>query len=114
MQIEKRVVSTASLGQVPIVLPVGEVDMHQSPLLRKELLAQISLKPKRLVVNMNGVKFIDSSGVATLVEAMKACKGAATQLVLCAMDSRVKDVFELARLDKVFKICATEEEALAD
>lgn len=114
MQIEQRLVSTVAFGQVPVVQPSGEVDMHHSPQLRKELLAQIGLKPKRLVVNMAGVKFIDSSGVATLVEAMKACKSAGTQLLLCSMDSKVKDVFELARLEKVFRICGSEEEALSD
>ena len=97
--------------QNTVVAISGEIDMHKASPLRKTLLDELSKKPKKLVINLKEVSFIDSSGVATLVEALKECKRLNSTLVLCEMNEKVKDVFELARLEKVFTIVAKQDEA---
>lgn len=104
-------VSTES-GAV-VVAVKGDIDMGSVPELRKVLLPEIKKKPKKVVIDFTGVGFIDSSGVAVFVEGMKEAKPASVGLVFCALNAKVKDVFELARLDKVFKIVASRKDALA-
>jgi anti-sigma B factor antagonist len=54
---------------------------------------------------------MDSSGVATLVEAMQIARKQSTRLVLCGMQSKVRSIFEIARLDRVFTIVDDREAA---
>lgn len=101
-----------TVDKAVVVSPEGEVDMHESPKLRTLLLAEIAKKPSRVVVDLAKVTFMDSSGVATMVEALKKAKATGLPLLLCGMTENVKDVFELSRLDKVFTILAGRAEAL--
>ena len=55
---------------------------------------------------------MDSSGVATLVEAMQVARRGGGKLILCALQEKVRSVFEIARLDMVFTIVASTEEAV--
>ncbi len=68
-------------------------------------------KPGRLIIDLSQVPYMDSSGVATLVEAMQIARRNKTELILCALPSKVFSIFEIARLDMVFKIVDTLEEA---
>ncbi len=86
------------------LFPEGDVDLHRSPALRDQLRKAAQKKPKRLVVDLSGVPYMDSSGVATLVEAMQITRKQSTALVLCGLQDRVRSIFEIARLDMVFKI----------
>lgn len=93
-----------STANAAVISPKGDIDMHESPKLRTAILAEAAKKPAAVIIDLTGVGFIDSSGVATLVEGLKATKAAGASLILCGMSPKVLDVFELARLDKVFKI----------
>ncbi len=95
----------------PVVVPVGDVDLGNSRDLQMHLRQTLGKKPKRLLVDLAGVPHMDSSGVATLVEAMQVSRRNGTSLVLCAMTDRVRSIFEIARLDKVFRIVDKREEA---
>ncbi len=112
MQIRTEVLESGLLGRTVVITAEGEVDMHESPRLRKALADSIGYRPAAVVVDLAGVTFIDSSGVATLVEAMKLAKAAGLELVLSGMNDKVRDVFALARLDKFFRLAATRQEAL--
>ena len=57
-----------------------------------------------MVIDLGNVPYMDSSGVATLVEGMQLANRAGAVLVLVGMQERVKSIFEIARLDTVFKI----------
>jgi anti-sigma B factor antagonist len=94
------------------VIPVGEVDLTASPVLRQELKRLQGTRPQRLIVDLSQVPYMDSSGVATLVEAMQIARKNNTKLVLCGMQQKVKSIFEIARLDTVFAIVADAEKAL--
>lgn len=86
------------------VAPVGDVDLTASPVLRNELKRVQAGRPERLVIDLSQVPYMDSSGVATLVEAMQVSRKNGSKLVLCGMQSKVKSIFEIARLDTVFTI----------
>lgn len=95
-----------------IVTPNGDVDLSRSPVLRGSLMTAQADNPKRLIVDLTGVDYMDSSGVATLVEAMQNARKNRTTMYLCGMKQRVRSIFEIARLDSVFEIVPTIEHAL--
>jgi anti-sigma B factor antagonist len=99
-------------GDSLVVAPDGEVDLSSSPVLREALKAAIQKNPARLVVKLDGVPSMDSSAIATLIEAMRLCQRGKIELVLCCVTERVRSVFEIARLDSVFNIRETLDDAL--
>lgn len=91
----------------------GEIDYSQAPTLRGELMTIVkNQKPQRLVLDLAGVDYMDSSGVATLVETLSMQRNAKSKLVLCNLQQRVRGIFEIARLDKVFTITDSRDDAM--
>lgn len=101
-----------SVGDATVVALQGEIDMHHTPGVQRVLSQAYEKKPSRLVVNLEDVTYMDSSGIGTLVETLRKIKAYDGKLVLCGMNERVHSVFEITRLDQFFTIVATEEEAL--
>lgn len=97
-------IHTENRDGAAIVRPKGDVDLQRSPVLREHLKSVSDRKPSRLVVDLSEVSYMDSSGVATLVEAMQLARKGKYPLVLCCLQDRVKSIFEIARLDTVFEI----------
>jgi anti-sigma B factor antagonist len=89
----------------------GEVDLYSSPNLRSELLGLTNTRTKAVIIDLADVKYMDSSGVATLVEALQQVGKYGGKLKLVNLREAVKDVFELSRLDKVFDIYQNMEDA---
>ncbi len=98
--------------QVVFISPSGEVDLSRSPALRSALREAQSGRPARVVVDLSLVDYMDSSGVATLVEAYQIARRNSTRMVLCGLRERVRSIFEIARLDTVFAIVDSRESAL--
>jgi anti-sigma B factor antagonist len=94
-----------------IIDVTGDIDMGTSPDLRKTLLESLKKTP-RLVVNMREVKYVDSSGIASLVEVLKEARNKKKRLVLFGLNATVHEVLQLTRLARIFEIRETEEEAL--
>lgn len=92
----------------------GEVDIMRSPDLQTALQEAINrIKGKgAVVVDLSGVTYMDSSGVATLVRGLQLSRKKDVGLVLCALQDRVQSIFEIARLDTVFPMAATIDEAI--
>ena len=90
----------------------GDVDLQSSPDARKVLLEMVG-KGKPIMVDLSEVGYIDSSGVASLVESFQAARKSGQDLVLISVSDGAKRVLELARLDKVFTICDTLEDGIA-
>ncbi len=97
---------------VNIIAIEGEVDLQTSPKLRDALLEYVSNK-KPLIVEMSGVGYIDSSGVASLVEAFQTARSKNLGFSLAALGDAPLRVLKLARLDGVFTIHKTLEDALS-
>ncbi len=81
----------------------GDIDFHSSPDARKILLGLVDEK-RDVLVEMADVKYIDSSGVASLIEAFQAAKSAGTRFGLVSVSGAVLKVLKLAHLEKVFPI----------
>lgn len=90
----------------------GDVDLGNSPRARALLLECVE-RDGPVVVDLSGVTYIDSSGVASLVEAFQNARRQGTDFRLAAVSDAALRVLELARLDKVFPIHATVEDGLA-
>lgn len=99
-------------GGAVVIGARGEVTVFTSPALRQELRKAVAEKPGRLVIDLSETSYIDSSGVATLVEGLKLMQPHRGRLVLAGMNERVRGVFEIARLNSVFRLAETVEEAL--
>ncbi|MDX2081451.1 MAG: STAS domain-containing protein [Terrimicrobiaceae bacterium] len=108
MQIEK-----AADGDVTTLKISGEIDLHASPALRTELQACLEEKTPRLLLDFTDVGYIDSSGLATLIEYVRECGKFGGRLALFGLKAKVKTIFELVRLNELFSISATSDEALA-
>jgi anti-sigma B factor antagonist len=93
----------------------GDVDMNSSSDVRERLAEVFRLSPigtKALLVDLSQVRYMDSSGIATLVEALQTCMKQGLRLRLVDLSPPVRDVFELARLASVFDIFQTMNDAL--
>jgi anti-sigma B factor antagonist len=96
------------------VLPLdGEIDLHVSPRVAGALGAMIEQKPPRLVVDLSNVTYIDSSGLAVLIEGMQNVEAYGGRFILAGIQENVKPIFEIARLDQVFLIFPHVDAALA-
>lgn len=81
----------------------GEIDLNESPNARKQILEQIK-QNKNLLVDLSAVEYIDSSGVASLVEGFQNARGKQLEFALLGVSSSAMQVLQLARLDTVFTI----------
>ena len=95
-----------------IISLAGEIDMKCSSELRGKFMEIFKRKPAVLIVDMTKVEFMDSSGLAILVETLKWCRQNDSRLKLVGMVQTVRSIFEISRLDSIFQICDTIEEAL--
>ena len=91
----------------------GRFDAHEAPEVRRLIEDAADREHPQLLVNLADVNFIDSSGLSTLVQGMKRCRGRDGDLSLCNLEQPVRIIFELTRLDKAFDIYASEGEAIA-
>ena len=98
----------------PNVLPLeGEIDLHVSPNIAASLQMMIEKKPGKLIVDLSRVTYIDSSGLAVLIEAMQDVEEHGGNFALAGLQETVRAIFEMARLDQVFRIFPDVEMALA-
>lgn len=95
-----------------VVALTGDVDLQTSPVVRQKLLESLEGN-KRVVVDLSAVNYIDSSGVASLVEAFQVSRKKGAIFSLASVSSAAMRVLSLARLDKVFTIHPSVEAALA-
>ena len=94
-----------------IVVLKGDVDLESSPAAREVLLKSVE-GAGMVLVDLSSVTYIDSSGVASLVEALQAAKRNGGRFALVAASDPTRRVLELARLDKVFTMYTTVDEGL--
>lgn len=89
-----------------VVMLSGEVDLSKSPDARKVILDCLEQK-KHVMVDLSNVVYIDSSGVASLVEGFQYARSNNLEFGLIGVSEAAMSVLRLARLDKVFKIYAS-------
>jgi anti-sigma B factor antagonist len=92
----------------------GDIDFANSVEIRESLLREIrGIRAPRVVVNLSQVRYMDSSGVASLVEGLKASRDLGSRFILFGLSPSVREVLQLSRLIKVFEVYDNEEQALA-
>ncbi len=101
------------VDRAAVVQAAGEIDLNCSLEFQQALLNLLDQHPQRIVINLSDVSYMDSSGVASLVKLLSRVRRGGATLHLVGLRDRVRSVFEITRLDSVFDIFATEEEALA-
>lgn len=92
-------------GNVEILRPRGEIDLSVSPSFRRALLDSLQAG-RDVIVDMDGVAYIDSSGIASLAEALHTAKRRGRHLALARIPETAMKVLRIARLDQVFPIQA--------
>ena len=101
-------------GDAVLVTVRGEIDLHNSPELRTELLDLLARnQPKKLVLNLAQVPYMDSSAVAVLVEARQKVNKWGGKIYLTDLQPRVKGLLEIARLGSIFVLVKDEAAAMA-
>ncbi len=104
---------TETLNDGMVLKPSGDIDLSSAPDFRRRLGQLQSSKPLRLLIDLSDVPYMDSSGVATLVEAMQISRKQGGRLVLFGLQERVRSIFEIARLDSIFLIRDSRDSALS-
>jgi anti-sigma B factor antagonist len=105
---------------MPATLPTetitlaGEIDLHRSQEVKEALAAPIQRKTSRILLDLSSVSYIDSSGLAVLIEALQRVLGYGGKFGLFGLQESVRNIFGIARLDQVFQIYPDESAALAD
>lgn len=99
-------------GPVAIVALSGEIDLQTSPSVRQVILETLTHK-QPMVIDLTAVRYIDSSGVASLVEGFQTARTQRTAFVLAGVSASAMRVLQLARLDRVFALAADVPAALA-
>lgn len=87
-----------------IIQPQGILDSIHANNLRREILDAIDSGVKIILVNLQDITFMNSSGMGALVATLKAVKAAGGQLALCSLSDQVRIIFELSRMDRIFQV----------
>lgn len=100
---------TKQEGEFTIIMLEGDVDLHYSPAARKSILDSLN-QNNPVLVDLSGVSYIDSSGIASLVEGFQLARIRNLKFGLVGVSDAATQVLKLARLDKVFPIKDTVQE----
>jgi len=92
----------------------GEININTSPQLRKSFEAYGEANAAKIVVDFSQVSYIDSSGLATFIELLQRLKKGGGTFRICSMSQKVKNIFEVTKLHKLFEIFDTREAALSN
>ena len=82
----------------------GEIDLHLSPEVAASLSAIVARKPERVIIDLEKVTYLDSSGLAVLIDGMQSTRKYGGEFFLAAMQKNVQPIFEMACLDQLFKV----------
>ena len=106
-------ISARRMDKTTILDISGDIDLaHSSEVRRVVLLEFREKRTPRVILNLLKVNYIDSSGVASLVEGLKASRDVGSRLILFGLSPIAHEVLQLSRLLKIFEIYDTEEKAL--
>jgi anti-sigma B factor antagonist len=107
-------IKSSEKENVGIIIVKGEVDMFSSPNLRDRLLPFFEKDVTGVIVDLSGVSFMDSSGIATLVEGLQWSKKSNGQFVLTCLGASVMNALSLTKLDNVFTIKDNTDDAFKE
>ena len=97
---------------VTVVAPTGRLDVAGAPALKETISEVVKNGPPKVVIDMEGVSFVNSTGLGSVIAVLKQLRSSQGELRLAAPNQQVRVVLELTTLDRVFPYYATVEEAL--
>ncbi len=95
-----------------VLAVTGEIDVYSAPRLREKLVELVSQGHRQIVVDLEGVDFLDSTGLGVLVGGLKRLRSHDGDLTLVCTQARILKVFEITGLTTVFRISASVDEAM--
>ena len=105
---------TSKKGDVAIISLRGEIDVYTAPRLRQALIDLVEGGSKDIVVDMDKVDFLDSTGLGVLVGGLKRVRAHDGSLRLVCTQERILKIFRITGLTKVFPIHSSVAEAISD
>lgn len=93
-----------------VIEPSGILDGGTANDLRQEIRNAIDKGAKTILIDFKNITFVNSSGLGALVSMLKNVRTAGGELYLCSLNDQVKMIFELTRMERVFKTFANQEE----
>lgn len=105
--------STRAEGDKTVVVVGGEIDVYTAPKLREQLIDLVTAGSYHLIIDMEGVDFLDSTALGVLVGGLKRVRAHDGSLQLVCTQERILKIFRITGLTKVFPIHASVEEAAA-
>jgi anti-sigma B factor antagonist len=106
-------ISARRMDKTTILDISGDIDLAHSTEVRRMVLLEFrENRTPRVILNLRDVRYIDSSGVASLVEGLKASRDVGSRLILFGLSPIAHEVLQLSRLLKIFEIYDTEDKAL--
>ena len=102
------------LNDITVLEIEGEIDLNSSPAMRKKFDELIKSSASKIVINFQNVNYIDSSGLATIIEMLQRLKKVHGELRMSNLPQKIKNLFEITKIDKLFQMFLTEQEALKD
>jgi anti-sigma B factor antagonist len=106
-------IEVSQSNSVTLIVPKGDLDMGTADQVKRTLTGLIEKGQAKLVMDLGGVTYIDSSGLGALVAAMKQARAVGGNLKLCALQEDVRSIFEMTRLIKVIAVHSDRQEAIA-
>ncbi|MBD3295906.1 MAG: anti-sigma factor antagonist [Candidatus Omnitrophica bacterium] len=105
-------ISVEEKNGVSIFRVNGDIDINSSPDVKKSFDEAIRNKKDKIVINLSEVNYVDSSGLATLVEILKNIRPFGGKMKITNLSSKVKGLFEITKLDKLFDLSDEENDAV--
>lgn len=98
-------------AKVPVIELEGEVDVYTAPRLKQQIINLLEGGSRDLIVNLSKVEYLDSTALGVLIGGLKRMRELDGNMVLVCPNARIRRVFEITGLDKIFDIYEAEEEA---
>lgn len=108
----KLALTTRTRGDVAVVQCVGKLVFQREAAALCEVVSDLVLRHRSIVLDLNDVEIIDGSGIGTLADCIRSARESGANLVLCRIPQKVRSLLDLTRVSSMVEIAATEEDAL--
>lgn len=97
-------ITTTTLSDRPLIALVGDADVYNAPKLKAELMEQLEAGQSHIVVDLEGVNYLDATTLGVLIGGLKRCRERDGNLELICPIPRIRRVFEITGLDRIFDL----------
>lgn len=104
--------NSRKLSNITIIDIIGEIDLYNSNNIKDLILKKIENGENKIIINLERVNYIDSSGIGTLISCNSILMKKRGGLVIENVNDSIKKIFKLTQLDAILKVASNEEEAI--